>query len=427
MKAKLTIFMLIVLSVAINIPNASSPASISPGTLMQSLTPITFNMTKPFRPSGIYQVLEVPVVSTFSPNGTIQLQAGKSIFRISPPAISGVSISSFLTLWSNSSMIQYRYVNGPTSVTLNITRIQNSYGFGVSLVGKGIPVIGNTTISLNFNNVNTSPVVNDAFNVFFGQIGFDWSDTLGYLPVFSNSVLSWTISSNFIIDPGIVFVSATSGGYDSGQGLPTRIDMSITPTAGDTLVTLAGTDSGGIGSCLPTVSDNIDGTSGWVILSASNGGVLFFKETYHLNIPAGITTVTSGWSNTACNEVATVSEYSGVGSVGISGENDALPAVSNTPTVSCPTNCVGLNIGPNSWFAGGTLGARDTNGPTTTVGTRRVIALTPNLALISIVGADNTAGTLTWSWGTFKPGWVVIAIELKPAVVSPQKSFGEII
>ncbi len=430
---KAIVFVLITIITVINVPvlimHSTPPIPLFQGeSLIQSFLPIIFNMTKPFSPAAIFQVLGTPAVSTFYPNGTIQFEANKSIFRISPPNLSGISLSSFLHLYSNSSMVQYIYSVPPAIVTLNITKIKNSYNLKVGLVGKGIPIIGNTTIVLSFTNINLSKVTNDTnFNVFFGQTGFDWSDTKGFLPTFSNSILTWTVASNFVIDPSIVFVSGGSGGLDSTAN--GRIDISLTPTAGNVLVIFAGNDNAGAG-CHPTFfRDNIDGITGWNTLDAVLNGAIYIQGADHLNIPSGITSVSvlfGGCGTNASNDVATVVEYSGVGSFGVHGSNSAAASISSTPTITCPTNCNG-SIGTNSWLAGGTTATRDVSGPTTTVGTSRELALTPLSAAISTKQSDNTSGTITWSWGTFKPAWSVDAIELVPSAAPSQNSFGEII
>lgn len=111
---------------------------------------------------------------------------------------------------------------------------------------------------------------------------------------FLNAAIAWVQDSTTV---GVV--SGTTG------------DVSISPTAGNALVVYVG-QTGSAGRTY-TVSDNVDGTTGWAQAVYNNPGRAS-GIWYKVNIPSGITTITVAASGTAGYQFA-ASEFSGMGTV----------------------------------------------------------------------------------------------------------------
>jgi len=107
-----------------------------------------------------------------------------------------------------------------------------------------------------------------------------------------------------------------TGGPGSSQA------VSFTPTAtGNMLVVHIGALSGGRNF---TISDNIDGIAGWKSAILKDTGSDHVEVFYKENIPSGITTITISQDGSSIQWVATIAEFSGMGSLVSIDDSDTL-------------------------------------------------------------------------------------------------------
>lgn len=119
----------------------------------------------------------------------------------------------------------------------------------------------------------------------------------------------------------------------SGAGTPTVASISLSPTAGNTVVVYVTQIVSNTRTY--TVSDNIDGTTGWtqaVYLNPTGAAGIWYKQ----NVPSGITTITVTANTSTTTMSAAATEFSGMGTVTT---RDAFDSLNETPTTSNTHTC----------------------------------------------------------------------------------------
>lgn len=149
------------------------------------------------------------VVYSFQPNGAASYRVAGDNLTLSPP---GLALTSLLNttlpsslLWYNSTVVEYQIVNTivlghAISLTVIYRAIPGHLNLHVSYTGTVSGVVG---LFLKLENPLGRPERNKQYSVFFGDIGYDWSDTAAFKPVYYNSThtINWNVSSSFTLDP----------------------------------------------------------------------------------------------------------------------------------------------------------------------------------------------------------------------------------